>query len=160
MAMVLEHRNVPPVAESMADELNEDLSSVLPVASQPGQDQFLLGQRSMVTNLALAQGWSFASLTVDPESPEPAISEVAQSSSPPATDAAVSLVPPVSLPEFLSSDTAEKQATTPEFSAQTSPPAGLLTNLIHEKDHHRLTIPTRHSGDTFFQRHAEPHVTQ
>lgn len=128
MAMILEPPNGSPVDEAAAAGPSVNLSSVLPAACQPDQDQPRPEQRSTATTLVLSQGWSFAGLAAGLDSPEPAGSEVAPGLSQPATDTTTATAFQESISQLSDSDTAATQATKP--ADQASPLAGLLSHLI------------------------------
>lgn len=133
MAMKTEPPGVSTAADLVSAEPSMGLSPVQPVTSQSKRGQGHQSQNPMVTGVALTQGWSFAGLTADPESPEPATSRSAQSSSHAVEGAVLSLAFQDSPLDTTASDTAESHSNSGEASAGGSTLASKSKYSIHEQ---------------------------
>lgn len=129
MATMFEPQHAVVLADMLSAEIKADTAPGQLAEFPQDQDQVMQEPSQLVTNLALAQAWSFAGVVADAESPEPVPPETAQPPSQRDTDNAGVAGPQESGPELSVPDTTGSQVNGTEASAPESTPAGLWLDL-------------------------------
>jgi hypothetical protein len=124
MSLALEEHNLLLLSQALSAEERADSSPESLEALLQDQDHVMQDPSQTVTNLALAQGWSFAGVAADSAAAGPASSESVQPLSQQDTDTAVLATSQEPAPELAISSATESELTDTDVPTQESPTTG------------------------------------